>query len=240
MYAQVEKPKENKSRTVTNTIAQKKSNLKQGFGFADERPKAVAQRKYLKVLNSDQDSQTVQLSTKLHTSGCRCPSCSGTMQLNGGAPKKSASQNKDERNSAVVSQLCQHGHPEHAHISECPYGLKHKDFRIPPKHVKGNGGKGTKASQSIMDGALGILDRGGATVVDAAANKGNDIEVSIPRTHRHKKSSPQTRRFFVHKRSNPTGSSKEYEHDFFMKQGEPSDSESSSSETEEKKSEEKE
>jgi len=37
MYAQVEKPKENKSRTVDNSVAQKKSSGKQGFWFVDNR-----------------------------------------------------------------------------------------------------------------------------------------------------------------------------------------------------------
>jgi len=37
MYAQKEKPKENKSRAVANSVGQKKSNVKQGFGFIDNR-----------------------------------------------------------------------------------------------------------------------------------------------------------------------------------------------------------
>ncbi|SDU58385.1 hypothetical protein [Desulfobacula phenolica] len=37
MYAQVEKPKENKSRAVANTVVQKKSGVNQGFGFVDNR-----------------------------------------------------------------------------------------------------------------------------------------------------------------------------------------------------------
>ncbi|WPD22061.1 MAG: hypothetical protein SD837_17875 [Candidatus Electrothrix scaldis] len=45
MYEQVEKPKENKSRAVANSVAQKKSHVKQGFGFVDNRPETVAQRK---------------------------------------------------------------------------------------------------------------------------------------------------------------------------------------------------
>lgn len=45
MYAQVEKPKENKSRTVTNSVDQKKSNVKQGFGIVDNRTIQVKQRK---------------------------------------------------------------------------------------------------------------------------------------------------------------------------------------------------
>lgn len=45
MYAQVEKSKENKSSSLANSVAQKKSNAKQGFGFVDNRPEAVTQRK---------------------------------------------------------------------------------------------------------------------------------------------------------------------------------------------------
>jgi len=41
MYAQVEKPKENKSRAVANSVAQNKNNTKQGFGFVDNRPVAI-------------------------------------------------------------------------------------------------------------------------------------------------------------------------------------------------------
>lgn len=43
MYAQVEKPKENKSREVANSVAQKQRNVKQGFGIVDNRPEAKLQ-----------------------------------------------------------------------------------------------------------------------------------------------------------------------------------------------------
>lgn len=45
MYAQVEKPKENKSRPVANSVAQKKSSGKQGFGFVDNRPEYIPLKK---------------------------------------------------------------------------------------------------------------------------------------------------------------------------------------------------
>jgi hypothetical protein len=48
MYAQPEKPKENKSRAVTNAIAQKKSKVKQGFEFVDNRQKKSTQINALK------------------------------------------------------------------------------------------------------------------------------------------------------------------------------------------------
>jgi len=43
MYAQVEKPKENKNRAVVSSVAQKK-NERQAFGFENNRPEAIAQR----------------------------------------------------------------------------------------------------------------------------------------------------------------------------------------------------
>lgn len=51
MYAQIERPKENKSRIVTNSDAQKKSNVNQGFAFVDNRLEAIRQRKLQKGIN---------------------------------------------------------------------------------------------------------------------------------------------------------------------------------------------
>ncbi len=45
MYAQVEKSKENKSRTVANSVTQKKSSGQQGFGFVDNRTDTAIQRR---------------------------------------------------------------------------------------------------------------------------------------------------------------------------------------------------
>ena len=52
MYEQVEKPKENKSRAVANFVTQKKSDVKQGFGFVDNRPEAIIQRKLQVIANN--------------------------------------------------------------------------------------------------------------------------------------------------------------------------------------------
>jgi hypothetical protein len=49
MYAQIEKPKEHKSRAVTNAVVQNKSVVKQHFEFVDNRPEAVAQRKLVNM-----------------------------------------------------------------------------------------------------------------------------------------------------------------------------------------------
>ena len=44
MYEQVEKPKENKSRAIANSVTWKKNSEKQSFTFVDNRPDAVTQR----------------------------------------------------------------------------------------------------------------------------------------------------------------------------------------------------
>jgi hypothetical protein len=44
MYAQVEKPNENKSRAATNSVAQKMKDVMCGFGFVDNRPEPASQR----------------------------------------------------------------------------------------------------------------------------------------------------------------------------------------------------
>jgi len=59
MYEQVEKPKENKSRAVANSFTQKKSDGKQDFGFVDNRPEAVAQRKLQELGNKGAELQVV-------------------------------------------------------------------------------------------------------------------------------------------------------------------------------------
>ncbi len=61
MYAQVEKPKENKSQAVANSVTQKKGTLKQDYSIINNRPEAIAQRKLQKILNtSARKSQPVQ------------------------------------------------------------------------------------------------------------------------------------------------------------------------------------
>ncbi|NEZ57635.1 hypothetical protein [Adonisia turfae] len=69
MYEQIEKPKENKSRAVANSVAQKKSYGRQGFGFVDNRPEAVAQRKMQKMMNKS--SRRYQLKDIRHKTNDR-------------------------------------------------------------------------------------------------------------------------------------------------------------------------
>lgn len=52
MYAQVEKPKEKKSRAIANSFAQKKSRGKQGYRFVDNRPEVITQRTTQEMINS--------------------------------------------------------------------------------------------------------------------------------------------------------------------------------------------
>ena len=60
MYAQVEKSKENKSRAVANSVAQKQIGGKSTFQFVDNRPEAIAQRKLQEVANSYSQNQPIQ------------------------------------------------------------------------------------------------------------------------------------------------------------------------------------
>jgi hypothetical protein len=70
MYAQVEKPKENKNRAVANSVTQKKSNAKQGIGFVDNRPETIAQKKLQGVVNnSSQGKQIAQMQSMTNVNG---------------------------------------------------------------------------------------------------------------------------------------------------------------------------
>ena len=44
MYAKSEKPKENKSRAVANSVSQQKSRVRQGFGATDNKPISKTQK----------------------------------------------------------------------------------------------------------------------------------------------------------------------------------------------------
>lgn len=61
MYEPLQK-KENKSRAVANVASQKKSDGKQGFGFVDNRPEAITQKKLQEAVdNRTQLKQSAQL-----------------------------------------------------------------------------------------------------------------------------------------------------------------------------------
>jgi hypothetical protein len=65
MYAQVEKSKENKSRTVVNSVSQKKNDTKQSVRFVDNRSGAVAQRKLQELAINN--PRTMQLKAMQNT-----------------------------------------------------------------------------------------------------------------------------------------------------------------------------
>lgn len=80
MYKQLEKTKKNKSKTVDNSVAQKKNNDKQGVGLVDNRPEFMSQRKLQEIGNSVALGTKTQLKSKEHSYGCGCPSCTNSHQ----------------------------------------------------------------------------------------------------------------------------------------------------------------
>lgn len=60
MYAQKAKARE-KSRAVSNSVSQKKGNMKQSFGFVDNRPESVAQHKIADNRSNSSGGEIVQM-----------------------------------------------------------------------------------------------------------------------------------------------------------------------------------
>jgi hypothetical protein len=69
MYAQVEKSKENSSRIVENSVTGKKRNGNLSFGFVDNRPEAVAQRKLRRVAKESSPKAKEITQTKILRDG---------------------------------------------------------------------------------------------------------------------------------------------------------------------------
>jgi hypothetical protein len=69
MYAQVEKSKENKSKAVANSVAQKKNIGSQGLGFVDNRPQVIAQRKLQDMAGNSPQNDNLTISTAQGYSG---------------------------------------------------------------------------------------------------------------------------------------------------------------------------
>lgn len=68
MHAQVEKTKENKSKAAANNVAQKKSNVKQGFGFVDNRPGSFVQKHLVELVNNSSGPIQRQVNVYLQSS----------------------------------------------------------------------------------------------------------------------------------------------------------------------------
>lgn len=105
MYAQVEKPKENKSRAVASSVAQKKSDGKQGVGFVDNRSESLTQRK-IQSLTTDSISQPIQ--KKENNTGLPDDLKSGMENLSG----VSLDDVKVHRNSSKPAQLQAHAYAQ--------------------------------------------------------------------------------------------------------------------------------
>lgn len=60
MYEQVEKPKENKSQSLTNAISQRQSSGASTFQFVDNRPEAIQMRKLQEMANNYKQKNTSQ------------------------------------------------------------------------------------------------------------------------------------------------------------------------------------
>ncbi len=101
MYAQVEKAKENKSRAVGNSVGQKKSNAKQGFGLINNRP--VGGIKFMSSNNIPHG--TVQKKVNNKGAVCNCSICSssnGSVQLK----QKETKENIVSKNIIQMCPIC--------------------------------------------------------------------------------------------------------------------------------------
>lgn len=66
MHAQVKKSnKENKGRAIANAVIQNKNNVRQGFGFVDNRPEAKDQKNLQLMMNGKQRSATSKAIQKM-------------------------------------------------------------------------------------------------------------------------------------------------------------------------------
>lgn len=83
MYEQIEKPKENKSRAVANAVSQKRSSVKQGIGFVDNRPGAVAQQKVQMMANNHAAQQYQPIQKRENNTGLPDNLKSGIESLSG-------------------------------------------------------------------------------------------------------------------------------------------------------------
>lgn len=132
MYKQTKKLKENRGKSVANSIAQRKSNKKQGFEFVDNRTEFTSQRKIQGISNSS--GRIVQT----HSKQCGCASCKSTMQ------QPLQKKNKILGENILQFRPCPKCGKEKGHLSSCP---RHK-------HNRSSKGKGThKLGGSHDDGS---------------------------------------------------------------------------------------
>ena len=105
MYEQVEKPKNNKSRSVTNSTVQTKSNGKHGLEFVDQGPKSTAQRK---MQSQDNYFSSLPIQKKANNTGLPDNLKSGIEHLSG----HSMDDVKVHYNSSKPTQLQAHAYAQ--------------------------------------------------------------------------------------------------------------------------------
>jgi hypothetical protein len=108
MHKQIEKPKENNSRGGANAVAQKKSSVKQGFGFVDHRPEAIAQRKLIEMVNHSVSERQQPIQKKENNTGLPDTLKSGIENLSG----HSMDDVKVHYNSGKPTQLNAHAYAQ--------------------------------------------------------------------------------------------------------------------------------
>jgi len=105
MYKQVEKPKDKKSRAVTNSVSQKENGGESPFQFIDNRSEAIAQRKRQeKAINTPQHKQLTAFQEMANNS----PQAKHATQLQSMADNYSSKQQtiqKKENNTGLPDRL---------------------------------------------------------------------------------------------------------------------------------------
>ncbi len=159
MYEQVDKSKENKSRVVASSVAQKKSNSTQGFGFGDSRPESTVQRQLQKTL-----SQSPKLMQFQPTNNNE----SGVIQLNGEWNIFQKAVEKGTMNIAISAK----------HIKG-----KKKTRRMERKGGKRNatGPYSNQSQEQVLQHAIDAVKQGTARFI---SSDGSDFTIEVDSIHR--------------------------------------------------------
>lgn len=121
MSEHIEKSKDNKKSVLSKTVAQKNESGKQGIGFVDNRPAAVAQRKLQETANNYSGQQTHPLQNKTKNTGLPHKLKSGIENLSG----YSMDDVQVHYNSNKPAQFQAHAYAQGANIHLGPGQEKH-------------------------------------------------------------------------------------------------------------------
>lgn len=178
MYAQVEKPKTNtsragwqKSRAVANSVAQMKNNGKQGFGFVDNRPAAIAQRKLQELGKASPAKQASHLQAQ--------GSAPGTVQ------RKCTACDTEEQSIQRISSTAMAPIQRRGSVSECEdyhadYKAK-KPKKCTQNHTKAEMEANVIATQAHIDGRQLYIDEECDYVLQGSINKGSAVALASHR-----------------------------------------------------------